>query len=77
MKKILSTIILFVTLTGCSATMNEWQVGAKHPGYKAKDVCWICGEQIKFFPNEDRRSIVFQTVKRIFYKNGERVKRKL
>ena len=29
----------------------------------------------KFFPNEDRRSIVFQTVKRIFYKNGERVKR--
>ena len=33
--------------------MNEWQVGAKHPGYKAKDVCWICGEQIKFFPNEE------------------------
>ena len=53
MKKILSTIILFVTLTGCSSTMNEWQVGAKHPGYKAKDVCWICGEQIKFFPNEE------------------------
>ena len=52
MKKILSTIILFVTLTGCSATMNEWHVGAKHPGYKAKDVCWICGEQIKFFDNE-------------------------
>jgi hypothetical protein len=53
MKKILSTIILFVTLTGCSATMNEWQVGAKHPGYKAKDVCWICGEQIKFYPKEE------------------------
>ena len=33
--------------------MNEWQVGSKHHGYKAKDVCWICGEQIKFFPNEE------------------------
>ena len=53
MKNILSTIILFVALTGCSGTMNEWQVGSKHPGYKAKDVCWICGEQIKFFPNEE------------------------
>jgi len=29
----------------------------------------------KFFPNQDQRGIVFQTVKRIFYKNGERVKR--
>ena len=53
MKKILSTIILYVTLTGCSATVNEWQQGAKHPGYKAHDVCWICGEQIKFYPKEE------------------------
>ena len=53
MKKILSTIILYVTLTGCSATVNEWQQGAKHPGYKAHAVCWICGEQIKFYPKEE------------------------
>ena len=53
MKKILSTIILYVTLTGCSATVNEWQQGAKHPGYKAHDVCWICGAQIKFYPKEE------------------------
>jgi hypothetical protein len=53
MKKILSTIILYVSLTGCSATVNEWQQGAKHPGYKAHDVCWICGEQIKFYPKEE------------------------
>ena len=53
MKKILSTIILYVTLTGCSDSVNEWQQGAKHPGYKAHDVCWICGEQIKFYPKEE------------------------
>ena len=53
MKNFLSTIILYVTLTGCSATVNEWQQGAKHPGYKAHDVCWICGEQIKFYPKEE------------------------
>jgi hypothetical protein len=52
MKKILSTIILLVTLQGCSATVGEWQKGAKAPGYRAHDVCFICGEQIKFIPNE-------------------------
>jgi hypothetical protein len=52
MNKILSTIILLVLLQGCSATMGEWQQGAKAPGYKAKDVCFVCGEQIKFYKNE-------------------------
>lgn len=52
MKRILSTIILLVLLQGCSATMGEWQQGAKAPGYKAKDVCFVCGEQIKFYKNE-------------------------
>ena len=32
--------------------MGEWQKGAKAPGYRAHDVCFVCGEQIKFFPNE-------------------------
>jgi len=53
MKKILSTIILLITLQGCSATVGEWQKGAKAPGYRAHDVCFICGEQIKFIPNEE------------------------
>lgn len=52
MNRILSTIILLVLLQGCSATMGEWQQGAKAPGYKAKDVCFVCGEQIKFYKNE-------------------------
>lgn len=45
MKKILSTIILLITLQGCSATVSEWKQGAKAPGYKSKDVCFVCGEQ--------------------------------
>ena len=32
--------------------MGEWQQGAKAPGYKAYDVCFVCGEQIKFYKNE-------------------------
>tara|TARA_B100000214_G_scaffold367859_1_gene338560 strand:+ start:132 stop:359 length:228 start_codon:yes stop_codon:yes gene_type:complete len=53
MIRILSTIILFIALTGCSATVGEWNHGTKAKGYRAHDVCWICGEQIKFFPNEE------------------------
>lgn len=53
MKKILSTIIFALALQGCSATMGEWQQGSKASGYRAHDVCFICGEQIKFFPNEE------------------------
>tara|TARA_E500000081_G_scaffold50718_1_gene53817 strand:+ start:579 stop:809 length:231 start_codon:yes stop_codon:yes gene_type:complete len=52
MNRILSTIILLVLLQGCSATVGEWQQGAKAPGYKAHDVCFVCGEQIKFYKNE-------------------------
>jgi len=53
MKKILSTIIFVLALQGCSATMGEWQQGSKASGYRAHDVCFICGEQIKFIPNEE------------------------
>ena len=45
MKKILSTIIFALALQGCSATVAEWERGSKAPGYKAKDVCFVCGEQ--------------------------------
>ena len=52
MKRIMSTVLLLVLLQGCSATVGEWQKGAKAPGYRAHDVCFVCGEQIKFIPNE-------------------------
>jgi PBP1b-binding outer membrane lipoprotein LpoB len=52
MKKYLSMIIFALALQGCSATVGEWQQGTKASGYRAHDVCFICGEQIKFIPNE-------------------------
>jgi len=45
MKKYLSMIIFALALQGCSATVQEYQVGSKAPGYKSKDVCFVCGEQ--------------------------------
>jgi uncharacterized protein YceK len=53
MKKILSTIIFAVALQGCSTTLSDYQKGAKASGYRAHDVCFICGEQIKWFPLEE------------------------
>jgi hypothetical protein len=53
MKKILSTIIFAVALQGCSTTVNEWETGTRASGYRSYDVCIICGEQMKFIPNEE------------------------
>ena len=50
--RIMSTIILFIALTGCSATVGEWNHGTKAKGYRSHDVCTICGEQIKWFQHD-------------------------
>ena len=52
MMRIMSTIILFIALTGCSATVGEWNHGTKAKGYRSHDVCTICGEQIKWFEHD-------------------------
>jgi len=42
-------IVLGLLLTNCSSI--EWAKGPCAIGYKTKDVCYINGEQIKFFEN--------------------------
>ncbi len=50
MRKSFLIIVLGLLLTNCSSI--EWAKGPCAIGYKTKDVCYIKGEQIKFFENE-------------------------
>ena len=61
MKKIISLIILGLVTTGCSSMNSlatnpkyEWLTGSNAAyGDKEGDVCYTCGENFTFIPNEE------------------------
>ena len=50
MIRYIQIIVLGLLLTNCSSI--EWAKGPCAIGYKTKEVCYLNGEQIKFFENE-------------------------
>jgi len=50
MIRYIQIIVLGLLLTNCSSI--EWAKGPCAIGYKTKDVCYLNGEQIKFFEND-------------------------
>ena len=64
MKHIISLIILGLVTTGCSVTTvatnpkYEWLTGSNAAyGDKEGDVCYTCGENFTFIPNEELGSL--------------------
>ena len=65
MKQIISLIILGLVTTGCSSMNSmatnpkyEWLTGSKAAyGDKEGDVCYTCGENFTFIPNQELQAI--------------------